>query len=100
MKRVVETLARLGFSVLPARHKNANGPDLFAIKNNIAYSVEVKVGRKMRRDSLQVTPVEKNRRLDDLIAIVTPSGYVLIEPMKHHMTCCSEKGYRNLLGFS
>lgn len=92
----VKTFRKLGFKPLKTKPANANGPDLFVIKNDRAFSVEIKPTRKTRRGSLQVPPVEKNRRGDDLIAIVLPSGYVLVEPMRDHLKSCTPKGYRTL----
>ncbi len=95
MRRVIATLETLGFKCLPQRHKNANGPDIFAVKNNYSYRVEIKKVRKLRSGAFQVPPVEATRRTDDLIAIVLPR-YVLIEPMSDHLKCCSPKGTRGL----
>lgn len=92
----VKALRKLGFKPLNTRATTANGPDLFAIKNDVAFSVEIKSTRRTKRGSLQVPPVEKNRHNDDLISIVLPSGYVLIEPMRDHLKACTPKGYRTL----
>lgn len=95
-KSVFKEIKRLGFKPLGLNKPNANGPDLFVIKGTKAYSMEIKSIRKTKRDSIQVNPVERNRQNDDLIAIVFPSGYVLIEPMVDHMKSCTPKGYRTL----
>lgn len=97
MKNIVAALKRAGFKTLGAeKHKNANGPDLYAIRNDRVYTVEVKQARIQRQDCAQVHPVEPNRRNDDLIAIGFPSGNVLIEPMQDHLRACSEKGWRSI----
>ncbi len=84
------------FKVLSVGKPTANGPDIWVTKNGKPYSVEVKVCKTTKRKSVQVPPVEKNRIGDDFIAIVHPSGYILFEPMKHHLKNCTEKGYRTL----
>ena len=95
-KTVYKTFKSMGFKLLGFNHKNTNGPDLFITKNKKAFSVEIKKAKSTLSGSLQVFPVEPNRKSDDLIAIELPSGYVLIEPMKDHLKLCSKKGYRTL----
>jgi Holliday junction resolvase len=94
--KLLATLNELGFSSLGFSKQTANGPDLFVTKGIKAFSVEIKSTRKTERGSIQVSPVEKNRRGDDLIAITFPSGYVLVEPMADHLKACTSKGYRTL----
>lgn len=105
MKVLVETkdkegleglLGIMGFNILSIAKKNANGPDVWIEKNGKPFSVEIKKCRKTDRNSIQVPPVEKNRKKDDFIAIVHPSGYILFEPMKDHLKNCTPKGYRSL----
>lgn len=80
--------------------KNENGPDLWVTQNGKPYSIEIKNCKTTKRNSVQVPPVEKNRRNDDFIAIIHPSGYVLFELMEDHLKCCTPKGYRTLWGFN
>lgn len=96
-KLVSKALRKMGFKPLEPNHINANGVDIFAVKNNRAFSIEIKKARYPKKGiAVQVDPVLKNRRNDDLIAIVLPSGYVLVEPMKQHLKLCGPKGYRPL----
>ena len=67
------------------------------IKEDNVLSVEIKKASSANgRAVLRILPVEKNRQNDDLIAIVLPNKYVLIEPMKDHLKCCNNQGYRFL----
>ncbi len=91
---------RMGMRPLDAPKINANGPDLTVIYEGRALTVEIKRARRTRRNSLQVPAVERNRRQDDLIAVVLPSGYTLIEPMADHLKLCTPKGYRTLSGLA
>lgn len=92
-------LKKLGFKIVGSSPKTKNGPDLWVSKNNRIYTVEIKTAKKQRGDNFQVRPVEKNRQKDDFIAIVFPCGYVLFEPMKHHLANCSKSGTRNMHGY-
>lgn len=86
----------LGFKVIYIPGKDStNGPDLWVVKNGRPVSVEIKIARVKAKGELEVTPVTKNRMNDDLIAIVI-ENYVLIEPMKDHLKCCSKGGTRGL----
>lgn len=98
LEPVIKTLRKMGYKTTNPRNKNANGVDIFAIKDDRVLSVEVKHAKKPKADGnvLRVRKVEKNRTGDDLIAIVLPCGYVLIEPMKHHLLCCNNQGDRFL----
>lgn len=98
MDAVVETLSKIGFQVIRIAKKNENGPDIWALKENLPYSFEVKHVKMLRQRCAQVPPVEPGRRSDDYIAVVFPSGYVLIEPMVQHLRNCSPKGYRMISG--
>jgi hypothetical protein len=93
---ILKTLRDLGFDLSPLNHRNTNGPDLIGIKNGFPYRIEMKKTRRLKSGSLQVNPVEPNRRGDDLIAIDVNGRYVLVEPMADHLKCCSTKGYRTL----
>ncbi|RTL05285.1 hypothetical protein EKK58_08480 [Candidatus Dependentiae bacterium] len=93
----LETLLKLNkMKITKVAKKNENGPDIWVLKNGVPYSIEVKKCKITKRNSVQVPPVEKNRRNDDFIAIIHPSGYILFEPMKHHLSSCTPKGYRTL----
>ncbi len=95
---VIKTLKSMGYKTTKPRDKNANGVDIFAIKEDRVLSVEVKHAKKPKLEGnvLRVRGVEENRKKDDLIAIVLPCGYVLVEPMKHHLLCCNKQGDRFL----
>lgn len=91
MLNVAREFKRLGYKTTKPRHKNSSGVDIFAIKDDYVFSVEVKHAKRIKnRNALRVRMVEPNRKRDDLIAIVFPSGYVLIEPMKDHLLCCNK----------
>lgn len=97
---IKKTLRLFGYKVLDQRAPQANGADRFIVKNNRAYSVEIKKAKAMPHSgNYQTAPVEKNRRKDDFIAIEFPNGYVLFEPMKHHLKNCSKEGYRHFSGY-
>lgn len=96
MKKVLKAIKACGFKPIGVPHKNANGPDLWALKGKIAFSFEVKKARITKRNSVQVPPVSRARRQDSFIAIEHPSGYVLIEPMDQNLKLCTPKGYRTL----
>ena len=92
---VIKTLRRLGYKTTKPRHKNSNGVDIFAIKNNYVLSVEIKLAIKPKgKNTYRIRGVEHNRKNDDLIAILFPSGYVLLEPMEDHLSCCNSQGDR------
>jgi len=96
MKEVLKTIKKLNFKILKIAKPNENGPDIIVIKNKKPFKVEVKKCRITKRNSVQVPPVEKNRKQDDFIAIIHPTGYVLFEPMENHLKNCTSKGYRTL----
>ena len=97
LQPVIKTLRKMGYKTTTPRNKSANGVDIFAIKSDNVLSVEVKHAKKMTgREVLRVKPVMKNRTNDDLIAIVLPCGYVLVEPMRDHIKVCCKLGYRYL----
>lgn len=94
---VISTLKKLGYKTTLPRNKNCNGVDLFAIKKDYVLSVEVKQAiSRINGSVLRVRKVETNRMNDDLIAIILPCGYVLIEPMRDHLKCCNKQGDRFL----
>lgn len=93
----IQQFEKIGYKILTRAIGTQNGPDLHIQKDDIIFRVEVKKARSIKR-SMAVHPVEDNRIYDDLIAIVFPSGYVLIEPMKDHLKLCSESGSRSFFG--
>lgn len=98
VKLTIKTLRKMGYKTTAPRNKSANGVDIFAIKNDRVLSVEIKTAKPASKTSnvLRVRPVELNRKKDDLISIVLPNGYVLIEPMRDHLKVCSKSGLRFL----
>lgn len=92
---VIKTLKKLGYKTTVPRSLTTNGSDLFAIKSDHVLSVEIKRAVKCKdKNVLRVRKVEKNRLKDDLIAIVHPTGYVMIENMKDHLRNCNKTGDR------
>ena len=59
----------MGYKILTMVDGTENGPDMHIMKNDLIFRVEIKSARKSNR-SMAVHPVEKNRKNDDLIAIV------------------------------
>lgn len=100
MKQLVKEeeslLKKLGFKILSTAKINENGPDVWVTKKGKPYSIECKTCRITKRHSVQVPPVETNRRADDFILIRHPTGYLLFEPMQQHLKLCTPKGYRTL----
>ena len=97
IKLAVKALEAMGYEILTVARGTANGPDLHAMREGIVLRVEVKKARVCKR-SMAVHPVEEARKHDDLIAVVFPSGYVLVEPMADYLTCCSTSGSRSFFG--
>ncbi len=98
IEKLKEEFAVLGLKIIHSpRSINCNGPDLWVQrKSGRPLSVEVKKVRRLKNKTVQVPSVERSRRNDDLIAIICNSEYILIEPMKDHLKCCSTKGTRQL----
>lgn len=97
MEKAIKALEKMGYTVLSVAKNTARGPDLHVKKDNIIFRVEVKKARSKKR-SMSVHAVESLRKYDDLIAIIFPSGYVLIEPMEDHLRSCAECGTRSFFG--
>lgn len=97
IKLAVKALEMMGYEILSVARGTANGPDLHAMREGIVLRIEVKKARPCKR-SMAVHPVEEARRHDDLIAVVFPSGYVLIEPMEDYVKNCSATGTRSFFG--
>lgn len=89
---VSKVLSLMGYKTTKPKKHTANGVDMFAIKGEeYVLSVEIKMACPFGKGKiLRVKGVTDNRVNDDLIAIVFPSRYVLIEPMKDHLKCCSK----------
>jgi hypothetical protein len=99
-KIVKRLLKKMSFKPLAQSDGTKSGADIWALKNGKVYSIEVKKAKPQNGNNFQVRPVEPNRKKDDYIAVVFPSGYVLFEPMKDHVSACSLKGTRNIHGIS
>ena len=94
---VSNALKLFGFKTTKPRNVNTNGADLFAVKDDYVLSVEIKLANKPKgKNVFRVRGVENNRKNDDLIAIVFPCGYVLLEPMRDHLKGCNSQGDRFL----
>lgn len=63
------------------------GPDLICRIGKLVWTVEVKRAA-LNGQRWRTHIVCKNRRKDDLIAIVLPNNYVYIESMKNHLKHC------------
>ena len=88
---------RNGFKVVSFRKKkNANGPDCYIKSGDSVFTCEIKSCKITERGTVQVYPVEPNRRNDDFILIELPSGYLMFSKMKDHISLCTKSGYRSL----
>jgi len=87
-----ERFERLGFEVTIAK---VTGPDLVCTLGNWIYTVEVKPAN-LCNGSWQSPAVCKNRKNDDLVAIVLPNKYVYIDSMEHHLASCGKFGHRTV----
>lgn len=84
----------LGFIVERTEY---HGPDLKCRIGNMEWTVEVKRARRMSSGrSYETDIVCKNRKSDDLIAIVMPNGAVVIDSMKNHLSKCQRGGCRSV----
>jgi hypothetical protein len=97
---ILDEFSKMGYKIISwANTENTSGPDLHVQKENLVLRVEVKKARtRPGRNSSDTPIVEEARKNDDLIAIVFPSKYVLIETMKNHLKCSSEYGTRSFYG--
>jgi hypothetical protein len=87
----------MGYKILSLVEGTKNGPDMHVQKDDLILRVEIKKARPIKR-SMAVHPIEDNRKNDDLVAVVFPSGYVFIEPMKDYLFNCSDCGTRSFFG--
>lgn len=96
---MAECLRNFGYEeTTNPRASQSNGVDMYAIKEDRVLSVEIKKAMPVKgRNVLRVRRVEEKRKGDDLVAIVLPNGYVLLEPMKDHLKLCNKTGDRFLL---
>jgi hypothetical protein len=92
------TFSNMGYEILTMVEGTKNGPDLHIKKDDLVLRVEIKKARPSKR-SMAVHPIEPSRKNDDLVAVVFPSGYVFIEPMKDYLFNCSDCGTRSFLEF-
>ncbi len=94
---VIKLIEFMGWKATKPRNKNCNGVDIYAIGVDRVLSIEVKRAVQPKgKNGFRVRRVEKKRCNDDLIAIVFPSQYVLLEPMQDHLRCCNKQGDRFL----
>lgn len=82
----------LGFEVKKGK---AKGVDLYCTIKDVTWAVEVKRA-VFNSGSWRVGEVCKNRKGDDLVAIVLPNGYVYIDTMKIHLSKCHKHGTRTV----
>ena len=87
--------AKRGLTLLPEKHCFSNGSDIVVVNGSDIWSVEVKPAQKAD-GYWRTNPVYEKRKSDDLVAIVFPCGYVLVEPMKDHLKSCNKSGQRKL----
>lgn len=88
-----ELFESLGFSV---EMTTKNGPDLIATLGDSKIKIEVKTALKRPAGGWGVGKVHGERKLDDIIAIVFPTGLIHLEKMSDHLMRCSESGSRPL----
>lgn len=75
---------------------HGRGPDL-TVRMDKEITVEVKMAGWMKwKGTYRTSTVKPQRRSDDLIAIVFPSGNIHIEPMCEHLAKCQTSGHRYL----
>ena len=98
---VREAFNKLGYRIIHVGDNDENcGPDIWVSNDKSRpISVEIKVASVRKNGAVAVAPISNSRKSDDLIAIVL-NQYVLIEPMKDHLKCCSCKGTRGLTSLS
>lgn len=87
----------MGYKILTIVAGTENGPDMHIKKDELIFRVEIKKARKSNR-SMAVHPIENNRKNDDFVAVVFPSGYVFIEPMQDYLMNCADSGSRSFFG--
>lgn len=95
---VKKSLTSIGFTFLCAgKTRSENGVDLWVTnKESRPISVEIKLARDKENGTTQVDPVSLKRQQDDLMAIIISPDYVLIEPMRDHLSACSKTGVRSI----
>lgn len=91
---VAKKLESLGYRVLGLSKKETeNGVDLFAVKDEVFFSIEVKRAGE-HNDSIRVPKVSHNRKNDDILAVVLDMKYVFFFEMKEHLSLCAKDGTR------
>jgi hypothetical protein len=93
----VSELKKMGYQILSVGMDSAFEPGMHVKKDEMIFRVEIKEASVLNRKMI-VNILEDVRKNDDLICIVFPSKYVLIEPMKNHLQCCNEDGRREFFG--
>ena len=87
-------LQRVGYVVYPGDHVCKNGADLKAHgTNGRIWTIEVKLVL-WNKEAWRVNRV--TRKMDDVIAMVFPSGVVHFEMMRDHLKACNKSGDRYL----
>lgn len=97
VETAVSALKKMGYQILSVGFDSAVEPTLHVKKDEMIFRVEIKEASVLNR-KMVVNILEDVRRNDDLICIVFPSRYVLIEPMKNHLLCCNDDGRREFFG--
>lgn len=96
-EQVTTAINQMGYRVIFWNEpKNANGPDC-VIQKDGGRPMTLEVKKLWRKaGSWSCSPVSPPRRQDDWIAIIFPTGYVLLEPMRDHLKCCAPTGARSI----
>ena len=97
VEMAVTALKKMGYQILSVGFDAAIEPALHIKKDEMIFRVEIKEASVLNRKMI-VNILEDVRKNDDLICIVFPSRYILIEPMKNHLQCCNEDGRREFFG--
>jgi len=97
VETAVSALKKMGYQILSVGFDAAIEPTLHVKKDEMIFRVEIKEASVLNR-KMVVNILEDVRKNDDLICIVFPSRYVLIEPMKNHLQCCNDDGRREFFG--
>lgn len=76
-------------------HENSNGFDLRIAKGKCIQLIEVKTCSKSTR-SYRVGAVSERSKHSDMIAMITPKGNIILQPMQDHLKLCSIDGSRRV----
>lgn len=89
---------KMGYKVTEPKEYTSKGVDMHIIRDNkYVFSVEIKEAGYTNKSKNNFRTRKVLRPYDDLIAIVFPSGYILIEPMKDHLRNCNKSGDRHFV---